>query len=528
MIVDFESLQSDAVFDADVCIVGAGPAGLTLAHELAGTAHQVVVLEAGGFAREPAAQQLYDGRSTGHPYLVSLTRLRMFGGTSGIWHGQCGVILERHFKRRPGITDAAWPIDYSELEPHYRRAQELLELGAFDYDRAESRSEARGLKPSSDERLAPVIWHYRVPDPLRFGDCMRPEMERASNVRVLLHANVTALVTDAEATQVTKVRFSTLDGRTGVVRARTFVLACGGLETPRLLLNTDDVQRDGLGNARGLVGRNFMDHPSVVLGTIHLSGRRAATAMTLLADRFSHSGTRKGASSLTYCLSERFERAQNVGGGYYRFLAPGTTPAWMLARAQVAGGEGSLLERLHAVARYFDEWAYAKYREMNGYGQNFSQFDGNEVTVFVEFEQLPNAESRVSLTTERDRLGLRRLALNWQLTEHEARTVRAMGDALARELFLMGLGRLRLEEWLLEPGIERAGKFGYASHHIGTLRMADDPQFGVVDRHGRVFSCDNVYVAGSAVFPTSSFVNPTLTIVALACRMADHLKQRLA
>jgi choline dehydrogenase-like flavoprotein len=103
-----------------------------------------------------------------------------------------------------------------------------------------------------------------------------------------------------------------------------------------------------------------------------------------------------------------------------------------------------------------------------------------------------------------------------------------MGDALARELFLMGWGRLRLEEWLLEPGIERAGKFGYSSHHIGTLRMADDPQFGVVDRHGRVFSCENVYIAGSAVFPTSSFVNPTLTIVALACRMADHLKQRLA
>jgi choline dehydrogenase-like flavoprotein len=393
MIVDFEFFQGDAVFEADVCIVGAGPAGLTLAHELAGTAHQVVVLEAGGLTRDATAQQLYDGRSTGHPYPVSLSRLRMFGGTSGHWEGQCGVILERHLKRRPDTTDAAWPISYPELEPHYRRAQELLELGAFDYARAEATSEARGLKPSSDERVAPVIWRYRVPEPLRFGDSMRPEMERASNVRVFLHANVTALVTNAHATQVTEVRFTTLDGRTGGVRARTFVLACGGLETPRLLLNTDDVQRDGLGNARGLVGRYFMDHPSVGLGTVHLSGRRAATAMTVLADRFIDSGPRKGASSLTYCLSERFECAQSVGGGYYRFLEHGTTPAWMRARAQVAGGQGSLLERLHAVARYFDEWAYAKYREVNGYGQNFSRFDGNEVMVFVEFEQLPTPKA---------------------------------------------------------------------------------------------------------------------------------------
>jgi hypothetical protein len=271
-----------------------------------------------------------------------------------------------------------------------------------------------------------------------------------------------------------------------------------------------------------------MDHPRVGLGTIHLSGRRAATAMTLLADHFPDFRTRKGESSLTYCLSERFERAQSVGGGYYRFFGGGSTPPWMLARAEVAAGHGTLLERLHAVARYFDEWAYAKYREVNRYGQNFSRFDGNEVMVLVEFEQLPSAESRVSLTTEKDRLGLRRLALHWQVTEREARTVRVMGDALARELFLMGWGRLRLDETLLEPGIERAGNFGHADHHIGTLRMADDPQFGVVDRHGRVFSCDNVYIAGSSVFPTSSFVNPTLTIVALACRMANHLKQRLA
>jgi choline dehydrogenase-like flavoprotein len=179
------------------------------------------------------------------------------------------------------------------------------------------------------------------------------------------------------------------------------------------------------------------------------------------------------------------------------------------------------------LARFFDEGAYAVYRLARGHSAGFSRFENKEVAVGIEFEPLPNWASRVFLTGDRDRLGLRRLALDWRLTEDDRRTARAMGEAIGREAYLRGWRRFRFADWLLEDGAERSDNFAKASHHMGTVRMAENPHFGVVDPQCRVFGCDNLYVAGSAVFPTASFDNPTLTIVALAYRLSEHLQKRL-
>jgi choline dehydrogenase-like flavoprotein len=526
MITDLQSLPTGIVLAADLCIVGSGPAGLTLASEFANTKYQVIILEAGGFDYEGETQEIYQGKLTSRAYPVASSRLRMFGGTSGHWNGQCGILPDRHLKRRPGVTEANWPISFDQLVPYYRKANRLLELGNFDYDTGGAKSLAHGVGLSAEGPLAPFIWRRRLESPVRFGPHMRKDMENVANLHVFLHANATALIANDQASQIEEIQFSTLDGKKGVIRARCFVLACGGLEVPRLLLNTDDVQPFGLGNSRGMVGRYFMEHPNAIIGKLYLSNPRAAATLGLLSGIVRDQTPPIGAWKLALSLSDDFERKQKTGGGYYRFLS--SNPRWIQGWSRFLSPSSSLFERIHALARFFDERAYASYRVARGYSAEFSQFNDNQAVVYIEFEQLPNWDSHVFLTSDRDRLGLRRLALDWRLTEQDIRTARALGEAIGREAYLSGWGRFRFDEWLLEDGVERSSSFGFGYHHIGTARMADDPQFGVVDPTCRLFGCDNLYIAGSAVFPTASLVNPTMTIVALAYRMADDLKKQLA
>lgn len=526
MIVDLQKIPTNnLVLEADLCIVGSGPAGLTLASEFTNTKHKVVLLEAGGFDYEVETQEIYEGKVTGRDYPLAASRLRQFGGTSGHWGGQCGTLLARHLKERPGVMDSSWPISYDQLVPYYHKANRLLELGNFDYDKAEEKSLAHHVEPSVEGPLAPYIWRFRPEGPFRFGWSMKTEMEQAPNIDVFLHANVTKLITNKQANQLKEIQFSTLNGKSGVVRARYFILACGGLETPRLLLNTDNVQSFGLGNSRGLVGRYFMEHPNGTIGSLYLSNQTASKSMDLLSKSVQDKARPIGKWMPAFCLSEEFEREKKVGGGYYRFHITGQ---WSSALKRWSSSDTSILSKTHLLARFFDEWSYVKYSRAIGHPTLSHFFSNNEARIFIEFEQVPNRDSRVFLIDDKDQLGLRRLGLDWRLSEQDIRTAQALGEAIGREAYLRGWGRFRFDEWLLEDGAERSSKFGISNHHIGTVRMGSSPEFGVVDPGCRLFGCDNLYIAGSAVFPTASFVNPTLTIVALAYRMADDLKERLA
>jgi choline dehydrogenase-like flavoprotein len=152
-------------------------------------------------------------------------------------------------------------------------------------------------------------------------------------------------------------------------------------------------------------------------------------------------------------------------------------------------------------------------------------FSGTRFGVGCACEQTPNPDSRVTLADDTDPLGLRRVRLNWRLTEQERRSFIANIRALGRELAAAGIGRLR--PLLPDDGLwEKV--VGGGSHHMGTTRISDDPKRGVVDRDCRVHGIDNLYVAGSSVFVTSGSANPTLNILALAYRLVDHLKEQPA
>ncbi len=438
MMTDLHALPTGLVLAADLCVVGSGPAGLTIASEFANTRQQVVLLEAGGSNYEADTQAMYEGDVVGRSYPIAFTRLRMFGGTSAHWEGLCSVRPARHFKARPGVTDATWPITVDELLPYYQKANRLLQLGHFDYNQAEAKGLAHGIAPSAAGLVEHFLWRTSLEGALRFGPHMRRDMEEAANIQVILHANVTGLITNDQASQIEGIQFSTLDGKKGVVRARCFVLACGALEAARLLLGTDRVQSFGLGNSRGIVGRYFMEHINANIGRLYLSDPSAATALSFLAHRMRDKTRPIGFWRPTLCLGEKVEREQRTGGGYYRFASP--DPTWLDAVFRFRNPSSSLFEKIHILASVFDEAAYAVYRRARGYSAGFSRFDRAGAVVGIQFEQLPNRDSRVFLSGERDRLGLRRLALDWRLTEGEIRTARTMGEAIGREAYLRRLG----------------------------------------------------------------------------------------
>jgi len=524
LITDFFTTDSDIALEADVCIVGSGPAGLTIASDFADSQHEVVVLEAGGFDYDPNSQEIYAGTVTGRDYPVATSRLRVFGGTSGHWTGQCAPIPQRHFSSRPGMPEVSWPITFDEIRKYYRKANQLLQLGHFDYDEAEAKSLARGASPSAEGPMSPILWRHRSEGPFRFGPLMREEMERADNIKVFLHANATKLSTNSNGTQLASIRFSTLDGKEGIVSAKYFVLACGGLETPRLLLNANDVQRAGIGNDRDMVGRYFMEHPNATIGTLKISDSLVPESLWLLTKWVTDQRPPVGSWLPAYSLSEQAELQQMSGGGYYKFRIQ---YPWRDALSNFQTRRTTPFNRIGMLAQHFDEWAYFAYRRLVGDSATPWLSTHGGARIFVEFEQAPNRDSRVFITNDRDRLGLRRLGLDWRLDQKDIRTARVLGTALGREAQLKGWGRFRFDDWLMDRGAEGSDKFGFSSHHIGTARMGAGPADAVVDSRCRVFACDNLYIGGSAVFPTGSFVNPTLTIVALAYRIADDLKSEL-
>ncbi len=499
MIVDFGELDNGSEIAADICIIGAGAAGLTLARSLAGSHLDVCVLESGGLEREQPIQSLYEGPTSGLRYVpLAAARLRYFGGSTNHWGGWCGPLDESDFAVRSWVPHSGWPIGLRDLESYYPLAQTVCQLGPFRYSDSDWESESRRYLQLHSDKLTSRFWQFSPPT--RFGEVYRKELAAASNVRVVLHANVTELEAEENGRAVRQVRLRTLSGRHGTVRARCYVLACGGIENARLLLLSNRVQSAGLGNRAGLVGRFFMDHPTI-LHAARLQTRRVATMQSLF-EPFTEDGQRAIAGLCPTRLVQ--QRASILKGSATFSHAPATVPASDVA---------------DAVARSLDRVTV----DLDG-GPPGSPEVFNVVT---RTEQVPDPQNRVTLADGKDPLGQNRARLTVRLSALDLATVKVTLTLVAEELGRLQLGRVRLDRWLTREPLAAPESLAWSCHHMGTTRMADDPARGVVDRNCRMHEVDNLYVAGSSVFATSGYMNPTLTIVALALRLGDHLVQRL-
>ena len=536
MLTDLNSLESGQELQADLVIVGAGAAGISLALEFLHSHHQVLLVESGNLDADADTQSLDEGSVIGLTYPpLEAARARYFGGTTNMWTGWCKPLDPIDLRPRPWLGLAGWPIGREELQPFYVRAQQLVEAGPYRYDLAQWVEAVGEVDDMSVARLEQTFWQKSPPT--NFGRRYLNPLLQATNVTVLLNANLTAIRTIAGQGVVESVELRTIAGKSVQARASCVVLACGGLENPRLLLGAAPGYPKGLGNEYDLVGRYFMEHPAWAVGTI------LPTEPYTLVDRYyrHHAGGRLHRSGWSFVESEQ-ERlgVQNCSLGLVieGFEQGGVQAAgklWRnLSHGKIAAEDGERIVAVLGDLGGITESLFRKYmlrRRINR--------PPERLALKATLDPKPDPDSRVTLTTERDALGLPRLQLDWRLTEDDERSMAVLARRVADELTRLGHGRVRLHPALQDPvsGWARAGNLiGYdvtpdappmhvSWHHMGTTRMAESPREGVVDADCRVHGTANLFVAGSSVFPSTGNANPTLTIVALALRLADHLKE---
>jgi choline dehydrogenase-like flavoprotein len=487
MILDAEARTDDWFRDRifDVCVVGSGPAGVTLARRLAAGGTSVGLFEAGGLELKPESQELYKGETAGQPYYpLDAARLRFFGGSSNHWGGWTRPLDPYDFETRPHHPLSGWPIGKADLDPYAAEAADILNLPPD--------APPPDIMPDAAADLVPRLFRFSRPI-TRFGEKYRAELSAAENIRVHVNANLVDLRLDAGRRMVREAVFRSYHRDAPfTVQARQFVLSLGGIENARALLNADSEIEGGLGNEHDLVGRYFLEHPHAPAGKAVM--RAPLTWM------------------LVYSPTPAFmlaKRVLNFGmriGDFDQWNAPDFTGA-------LAPQPPCTLE--------FDTLLAA---EMQGEPRACPAHVGD---VFIACEQSLDPENRVSLTTDRDRFGLRKARLAWRLSELDLRTLRTCVAEIARHLAEHDVGRMRIADWLLEDRLPTADELWGGNHHMGTTRMSDDPKRGVVDAAGKVHSLENLYIGGSSVFSTSGHANPTYTIVQLALRQADILKGRL-
>ena len=499
MELDASQWPDGASLEADLCIIGAGPAGMVLAREFMGTGIKVLLLESGGVRPEEWPQTLNEGTVVGHSYAgLRPTRNRQVGGISPIWNtpvaglkGAKYVPLDPwDFDRTPKLA-SGWPIRKADLDPFYRRAQDACAIGPYLYDGADWADSHRVPLPLPERALVTRVYQFggRLP----FTSTYPTLFGASPNIRVHHHATVCRLKPGPGGGRVEEGEIASPDGRRHRIRAATFVLAAGAIENPRLL------QVSGLGNT--MVGRCFMEHPRDHALTLIPASPEIFSQAAFYDAHPAPDGTIVGGR---LALSEHAVRE----------LGFPNTSLTLLPRVREESPPTGMLGRLHQAIR-----ALRSARPRGGYGWSkqrdpFRYFDA--LRILVNLEQRPDPENRVVLGTDRDALGIPRPVLHWRWRNDEQEEVVRLRSFLASTLESAGLGKVTVDA---SQGVDPN-----AHHHAGTTRMSSGSGDGVVDPDGRVHGVTNLYVAGASVFPTSGFANPTLTLVALAIRLADHLK----
>lgn len=505
MLLDARDLEEGTVLETDVCIVGAGAAGITLATELRGSGLDVVLLESGGRKDEPETHRLYDGPFEGpfekDNYCLD-SRCRFFGGTTNRWTGTCRPFDDIDFEHRPWVHLSGWPIRRDGLDDYFTRAAEVLDSPVFREHRGDGQLTPHNTLSEDGEpgRLVPKAM-YRSQPVVRFGKKYRQVLEEADDLRVILHANVTELVANAPGTAVTEARIAVLCGPRVTLRAKRFVVATGGVENARLLLASNSVIPGGLGNQHGNLGRYFMDHARLrVVGHLMWTGPKPKGS---LGQRIrSEISSAPKWFYIMYSPSTEVQRREQMLNCGFRLMG-----------SQV-GHVDPLTVDAHRLAAAVD-------RHPGGPGLREAAPKTAFKGIKFYIEHTPNRESRVMLDDTLDPLGKPRTRVRWRISDSDVDQIYRTLDLLGREVGAASRGRLRItvdrDRIFQEQGF-------LGSHPMGTTRMTDDPKRGVVDPDCRVHGLGNLYVAGSSVFPTGGFANPTMTLVALALRLADHLK----
>lgn len=492
--IDARTVPAGTTIQTDLAIVGGGPAAIALALALAPSALRVVMLESGAFAFDGKTQDLYGGTESGYPYLkLEGSRLRYLGGSTNHWGGWCRPLSEIDFEARDWMPHSGWPFARREIEPYFKRAQSLVEAGPFIYDDGADWARALGAPLQLGDGGVYTSWFQfsRTRDsvlPTHFGHRYGEDLRRIPRLTPYVHANVTGLRLAPDAASLDRLDVATLSGKHFTVRPKITVLAAGAMENARLLLASNDVAAQGIGNANDLVGRFFADHaiPRDTATLVVFDGQ--------LAPFYTANAIQKGAIlRATFSPTQEYQRARSLPGSLTtvenEIKLDELGQAAVATTANVLGADAS-----NAKA--------------------FSMGCGLELA--------PDPARRLTLGTERDALGMPRLNLHMHVADSNFAHYRETMKELGRQLLAARIGMVRLNQ---KTHADWQGVMDWGNHHMGTTRMSADPKKGVVDSDGKVHGIGNLYVAGSSVFPTYGASNPTMNLVALTLRLATHLRK---
>lgn len=501
---------------ADVCVIGAGAAGICLALELTRLGRRVVLLEAGSREVQESLQEPYRSEVSGHEHRgIHSGRIRALGGTTQRWGGQILELDPEDFEPRSWIGGSGWPFRKQELEPYYRRALEMEDVArSLQADADVWR--ALALAPPRLEGLEPYFTRW-CPEP-SFARLHAQALEQTQDINVWLHANATELLLEGDSVRGVRAcaRAESGETREAIFRAETFVFCLGTIECARFFLQP---REGGLPwNTSGLLGRHFQDHIDANVAMVVPRNRRVFAELfdnVFLDGRKYHPKLRLSPAmqeqteslncALTVTFTSQIDATLDSLKSTARHLLRGD---W----AEVGWRDGVRMAS-HAPLLARQSWRYAlKHRVYNP--------PEATVQLRVHCEQEPEGESSITLSGERDSFGLLRTRLNWRLGQRELHSIQAI--TRVAETSLSDVAEVNVLPQLRDDA-SLAAACDDSNHHMGGMRMAASETKGVVDPDLRLQGVRNAYVCSGAVFPSSGFSNPTHTVIALAMRLAAYL-----
>jgi choline dehydrogenase-like flavoprotein len=557
MILDAKNIESFVRLTTDVCIVGSGAAGITLALELSRRNIDVIVITGGRKRETSADRDLYRGAAEmDYPHEpLEENRRRAFGGTTVAWGGRCVPLDPIDFSTRPWIPNSGWPISYAEVAHFFDRAIEVCEAGPFCFDAAEVFSATRAaMIDGFDNEDITTKNVERWSPPTNFAKRYGAALRRAPALKVILGGHAIHIQLDTAENFVQHVVASAGGEHRFFVQGRSYVIAAGGLENPRLLLSSDDVHRAGIGNSRGLVGRFYMSHLTGVAEKISMGEPRPVLRSSFEKDRAGVYCRRR------FALTPAAQTNYQIGNGIATLHRPAISNAQhrdplfsavFLARhyrgVARQGGLGALLAEFRAGSdaprEHWKVIASARADSISPIVQIVRQRylakrrlpsvlaspAAAEHHILYQTEHAPSRDSRIVLTDERDAFGMRRIAAHPAISDVDVETIVELHRLLAERFTKTGFGRVDFDQSLLRDHISwNFQQFNSQAHHLGTTRMSLEPANGVVDLNCEVHGVRGLFLMGGSVFPTGGHANPTLTIVALALRLAGYLAEQRA
>jgi len=500
MHVDARNLDNNSVIEGDICIVGAGAAGISLAMEFADTKKKIILLEGGGFENEATMQDLYKSRQTGQRYFpIQGIRLHYFGGTTNHWSGFCSVFDEIDFEKRDWVPHSGWPITRKDLDPFYERAHTILDLGPYEYNTEYwlKQNKAYKLLPLNEKIVWNKMWQFSPPT--RFGTKYKDAILNSRNIHLYTYANVTDIKANENVSAIREVIIKNHAGKQHRVKAKTFVMACCSIQNARVLLASNQQNPKGIGNDHDLVGRFFMEH---------LEMKSAELWLAKPDDLKFYMWSRGTTARAELAISKAKQTEHKILNGTGSFIP---------------------LDIGKNIPAFIDMYDEKGNLDLSKFGDAEKKRDHSNkdmaYQLFTRIEQSPNPDSRISLDTEKDALGMPRAHVHWQLSQLEKKSMRKIYEIIGQEAGRASAGRIRLLEYLQNEKDESWPDFtGGGWHHMGTTRMGDDPKQSVTNANCKVHGIANLYMAGSSNFVTAAAPNPTLTLVALTLRLADHIK----